>query len=226
MRAAARGFAALMALAALAGCAGGSDEAANPALLRMEYLERAPRLPHLRVDGVEMQTSSRLGRGSSLVWRHHDESAETEYNRPLPQPEPGDIVHESLVEVFESFGFATHGWPEHPEVLLRVRVEKLVLDSRGEEEGSRACELELAFTAREAPSGLEIARFKARGRAELPGSWTRVRGGEPRWVPVPDQADPLREAAVAVAMGFLQDSSKFWSHPPNWEPSVRLPGRF
>ena len=213
----------MLLVAALSGCAGSSREPANPSLLRMQYLERSARLPHLRVDGVSLQTSSRLGRGSRVGWRHR--SGARELNRALPQMDPGGQIHGALVGLFESFGFATHGWPDHAELSLDIRVEKLLLLTEGEEEGRRACELELSFTARELPSGLEIARFRSSGRAELPGSWTRLRGGEPRWTPVPGEQDPLDRAAAELALRFLEESWEFWRQPENWEPTVILPGR-
>jgi len=210
-------------LAALAGCAGSGGEPMNPSLLRMQYLERAPRLPHLRVDGVQMQTSARLGRGSRVAWRHR--TGGDELHRALPHFDAGEQIHETLLGLFESFGFAAHGWPHHAEVSLDLKVEKLLLVTGGEEEGSRACELELSLTARELPSGLEIARFRSSGRAELPGSWTRLRGGEPRWIPVPGEPDPLDRAAAELALRFLEESWDFWRQPENWEPTVILPGR-
>lgn len=209
----------------LAGCAAreGGGSGADAALLRLEYREQASTLPYLRLDGVQLQESSRLGRTSPVVWHFQKEELGEDFYLPLPDSYGmQDRMDESLADLLEAYGFALRGWPGGPQLLMGVKVKRLRLGSLGINEGSRSCELELEFILREAPAGLEITRFTVRGESRIDGSWTFFDRGGPRWIPDPDGADPVVEATRVAALHFLAESLNFWKDPSSWESSVHI----
>jgi len=211
----------------LAACAAREEHAASTsgALLRLEYREQALTLPNLRLDGVQLQETRRLGRSSSVVWHFQEEELGEDHYLPLPDShEMQDSMHESLSEIFENFGFALRGWPGDPQILIGVEVKQLRLRSLGIGDGTRSCELELEFILREGPASVEITRFSARGESRLDGSWTFLDRSGPRWIPVPGERDPVIEATRDAAIGFLAESLEFWKDPDRWKSSIRLSG--
>jgi hypothetical protein len=213
----------LIALLLLAACA--PQHARNPvrdgALLRLEYREHAPTLPHLRLDGVQLQESSRLGRGSSVVWRFQEKELGEDWYLPIPDSyEMQDRMHQSLSSTFETFGFALRGWPGDPQPFVGVKVNSMRLRSLGVGDGYRSCDLELEFIVREAPSGVEITRFITNGQSRFSGSWTHMYRSGPRWLPEKDQPHPVLEATRVAALDFLAESLNFWRDPAKWEASI------
>ncbi len=215
----------LISLPLLAACA--SHTARGPmvdgALLRLEYREHAPQLPNLRLDGVQLQESGRLGRGSTVVWHYQEKELGEDWYLPIPDSfEMQDRMHSSLLNTLENFGFALHGWPGDPQLFVGVKVKQMRLRSLGVGEGYRSCDLELEFILREAPSGVEIRRFTSRGQSRLSGSWTHMYRSGPRWLPEGDQPHPVLEATRVAALDFLAESLEFWRDPQAWAASIKF----
>jgi hypothetical protein len=177
----------------------------------------------MRLDGVQLQESSRLGRMSPVVWHYQEKELGRDFFLPLPESyELQDRMHESLSKTLEAFGFALRGWPGDPQVLVGVNVKHLYLRSLGLDEGYRSCALELEFILREAPSGLEITRFLARGETRLEGSWTHIFRDGPRWQPTGGEANPVLEATQEAVLEFLDQSREFWRNPDSWKATVHF----
>ncbi len=215
----------LLALPLLAACA--SQRARGPsvdgALLRLEYREHASLLPNLRLDGVQLQVSSRLGRTSTVVWHFQEKELGEDWYLPIPDSyEMQDRMHASLMQTLENFGFALHGWPGDPQLFVGVKVRQMKLRSLGVGEGYRSCDLELEFILREAPSGVEIRRFNSRGQSRLSGSWTHMYRSGPRWLPESGQPHPVLEATRVATLDFLAESLEFWRDPAAWESSIKF----
>lgn len=191
-------------------------------LLHLEYMERAPELPTMRIDGESLKGDVYPGMTSPVVWRYRDDKRAREYFRPLPGGVLEDQVFHVLGMTLEKYGFAVRGWTHPPQVRLKVEARKLRIFSRGEEEGSRRCDLDLLFVVEEGPTGLPIREFRSKARVELPGSWTRLRDSEPHWITVPGEVNPVFKAVEEATLAFLQDSRPFWSDSRNWLPSVEF----
>ncbi|MBM4117881.1 hypothetical protein FJ251_09075 [bacterium] len=216
----ARALAASLLLAAL-GCRPASAPGLDPeqlSLLRLEYLERAERLPALRFDQVELPAAERFGSFSPLRWELRAPALPLqEALRPLPYADPGPRLRESLARVLQDFGFETGGISRRRALRLLVSVERIVLLTEADGQERRSCELQLLLRIAEEPSGLELRRYRSRGRSELPGSWLALREGHAQWSPHPGEPDPLTAAAALAAQDFLAESLDFWRRPANWE---------
>jgi len=187
-------------------------------LLRLEYLERAARLPALRFDEVALPDVEHLGAFSPLRWeRRAPDLPGDEALRDLPYGDAGPRLREALAQSLHEFGFHTQPLPGRPALRLRVDVAALVLRSEAAPVDRRRCDLECELRLIETGSGLELGRYRVRGRSELPGSWLTLREGHVQWAPQPDEPDPLAAAAAAAAEDFLRQSLPFWSDPANWE---------
>jgi len=211
------------ALLPFAGCAapGARTAMADRAILRLAYREQARSLPYLRLDGVQLQESSRLGLTSPCVWRFQEKELGKDYFLPLPcSYEMQDSMHEALSRTLSAFGFAVRGWPGDPQVLVGTEVKRLRLRSLGVGRGYRSCDLELEFILREASTGIEITRFTGRGSSRFEGSWTLLYRDGPRWMPIPGESDPVLEATREAALDFLARSLAFWDDPGQWKESV------
>ncbi|MCP4546948.1 MAG: hypothetical protein GY835_10835 [bacterium] len=190
-------------------------------LLRLEYLERAARLPAINIESIEIPEEIWLGSFSPLVWKIRENSdSNRELYRPLPTEDLDLQLRQALVTTLEDYGFNMRDWSRPPDLRLHVRVEKLILTSEFREDeidSRRVCDVQFSFCLEEHPSGVEIETFTSSGRWELPGSWLVMDGDEPRWLPRPDEIDPVDRATEVAALLFLRDSSGFWSDPANWE---------
>jgi len=187
-------------------------------LLRLEYLERAQRLPALRFDQVDLPASERLGTFSPLRWELRASSLPAGATlRALPYADPGPRLREALARSLRDVGFNTGAPAGRPTLRLAIEVERLVLRSEAAPADRRLCELELVVRIAELPTDVELHRYRVRGRSELAGAWLTLREGHAQWAPKPGEADPLAEAAAAAAQDFLQQSLPFWREPANWE---------
>lgn len=216
----ARTLAAGLLLAALA-CRPASAPTLDPeqlSLLRLEYLERAERLPALHFDQVDLPAGEHFGSFSPLRWELRAPALPLqEALRPLPYADPGPRLRESLARTFQDFGFETSAGSRRAALRLLVSVERLVLQTEANGRDRRGCELELLLRIVEEPSGLELKRYRSRGHSELPGSWLALREGHAQWSPDPAEPDPLSAAAALAAQDFLAESLEFWRRPENWE---------
>jgi len=215
-----RALAAGLLLAALA-CRPAAQPALDPerlSLLRLEYLERAEHLPALHLDRVDLPVDEHFGSFSPLRWELRAPGLPLQETlRPLPYAEPGPRLRESLARTLQDFGFETGADSRRTSLRLRVSVERLVLQTEADGEDRRGCELELLLRIVEEPSGLELQRYRSRGRSALPGAWLALREGHAQWSPDPAEPDPLSAAAVLAAQAFLAESLEFWRRSENWE---------
>lgn len=193
-------------------------------LLRLEYLERAERLPSINIDRVFLPELNHLGRLSPMLWRIRSESLpQRELLRPLPIEDVDLRLRETFSKTLQEFGFTMKGWTGQPDLRMRVDVERLVLLSENGSADRRACELHLLLRIEENPSGLEITRYRCRTRSEIPGSWLSLRGEFAQWVPRGGEPDPFEAAVAEAARQFLNQSLEFWKRPANWrEGGVQL----
>lgn len=207
-------------LAALA-CRPAAPPALDPeqlSLLRLEYLERAERLPALRFDRVELPVDEHFGSFSPLRWELRAPGLPLqEALRPLPYADLGPRLRESLARTLQDFGFETSAGSRRTALRLQVSVERLVLKTEADGGDRRGCELELLLRIAEEHSGLELQRYRSRGYSALPGSWLAVREGHAQWSPDPAEPDPLSAAVALAAQDFLVESLEFWRQPETWE---------
>ncbi len=215
------GVALLLLVSALASCApGGPPPDLDPAslsLLRLEYHERAGRLPSMNIDRVDLPQVDFLGRFSPVLWMIRSEKIpRRELLRPLPYDDVDLRLRDTLTSTLEEFGFTMRGWPERPSLRMRVDVERLLLLSENGDSDRRSCELDLLLRIEENPSGLEVTRFRCKARSELPGSWTAYREGGVQWIPRVGEPDPIETAVAQAARQFLTESLEFWREPDNW----------
>jgi hypothetical protein len=190
---------------------------ASLSLLRLEYHERAARLPTMNIDRVELPQVDYLGRFSPLLWMIRSESLpRRELLRPLPYEDVDLRLRDTFSRTLEEFGFTMRGWPGRPSLRLRVDVERLLLLSENGDSDRRSCEITLLLRIQENPSGLEVTRFRCKARSDLPGSWTALREGHAQWTPRIGEPDPIEAAVAVAARQFLVQSLEFWREPDNW----------
>ncbi len=212
----------LLMVSALLSCApAGAPPDLDPAslsLLRLEYHERAARLPSMNLDRVDLPQVDYLGRFSPLLWMIRSENIpRRELLRPLPYEDVDLRLRDTFSRTLEEFGFTMQGWPGLPSLRLRVDVERLLLLSEDGGSDRRSCELDLLLRIEENPSGLEICRFRCQSRSDLPGSWTAMREGHAQWTPRAGEPDPIEAAVAVAARHFLVQSLDFWREPDNWQ---------
>jgi hypothetical protein len=186
--------------------------------LRADYGALAAQLPALRFDQVELPAAGQVASFSPLRWELRVPALPAEETlRALPYPDLGPRLRELFASHLGEVGLAIGATEGRPALQLAIEVHRLVLRSEAPPADRRRCELELVVRIAEAPTALELCRYRVQGRSELPGSWLALREGHAQWAPRPGDADPLAEAVALAAQAFLQQSLPFWRDPANWE---------